>query len=162
MANRRMFAKTIVESDDFLDMGATARLLYYDLGVQADDDGFVQPKRIMRMTGSSTDDLKVLITKGFLIPMDDKVLVVRDWLINNEIRRDRYKETVFQDHKKALRVTKGNQYTLGTTTGTTFGSYSIEENRREKNRREENRLEEKSMDRKKELLKQLDDFKDKF
>lgn len=109
------------------------------------------------MTGASVDDLKILITKGFLIPMDDKVLVVRDWLINNEIRKDRYKETVFQDHKRALRVTKGNQYIIGTTTGTTFGSYSIEEKRREKKSIEEN-----SQERKKEILEQLNKFKDKF
>lgn len=151
-----MFAKTIVESDDFIDMGATARLLYYDLGVQADDDGFVQPKRIMRMTGASSDDLKVLITKGFLIPMDDRVLVVRDWLVNNEIRKDRYKETVFQDHKKTLRVTKGNQYTLGVTAGTTIGSYSIGEDRIEEKRREENNTE------KTEVLEKVEQFKNNF
>lgn len=133
MANRRMFAKTIIENDDFLDMGATARLLYYDLGVQADDDGFVQPKRVMRMTGASADDLKVLITKGFVIPMEDGVLVIRDWLINNEIRQDRYKETIFQDQKKQLFLTKGKQYTLGSTNGNTDGMRRIEEYRLEEN-----------------------------
>lgn len=134
MANRRMFAKTIVESDDFLDMGATARLLYYDLGVQADDDGFIQPKRVMRMTAASSDDLKILVAKGFLIPFEDGLLVIRDWKINNEIRVDRYKETVFQEHKKRLLTSKSNQYTLGTTTGTTTGSCSIEEDSIEEDR----------------------------
>ena len=69
MAERRMFAKTIIDSDAFLDMPISARLLYYDLGMRADDDGFVNsPKKTMRITGASDDDMKLLIAKKFIIP----------------------------------------------------------------------------------------------
>ena len=67
MAERRMFAKTIIDSDAFIDMPVTARLLYYDLGMRADDDGFVNsPKKIMRMVGASQDDLAILITRYYV------------------------------------------------------------------------------------------------
>ena len=71
MAERRMFAKTIIDSDAFLDMPVTARLLYYDLGMRADDDGFVNsPKKTMRITGASSDDMNILIMRKFIIPFD--------------------------------------------------------------------------------------------
>ena len=50
MAERRMFAKTIIDSDAFLDMPLTAQALYFHLSMRADDDGFVNnPKKIQRM-----------------------------------------------------------------------------------------------------------------
>lgn len=65
MAERRMFAKTIVLSDAFLDMPLTARCLYFTLGMLADDDGFVNsPKSIIRQCGASEDDLRILIAKN--------------------------------------------------------------------------------------------------
>lgn len=138
MANRRMFAKSVVETDDFLDMGATARLLYYDLGMQADDDGFVQPKRVMRATGASADDLHVLTAKGFLIPCDDRVLVIRDWKINNQLRPDRYTPTVFIEHKTMLSLNEGKRYVFGATDGGTAGRHSIEESSIKEDITEEN------------------------
>ena len=77
MAERRMFAKTIIDSDAFLDMPATAQLLYFQLGVRADDDGFVNnPKRIMRDVRSSDDDMKMLVAKQYVIPFDSGVIVI--------------------------------------------------------------------------------------
>ena len=90
MAERRMFAKTIIDSDAFIDMPITARLLYYDLGMRADDDGFVNsPKKIMRMVGASQDDLAILISKKFIIPFETGVVVIKHWRIHNYIRQDR-------------------------------------------------------------------------
>ena len=83
MAERRMFAKTIIDSDAFLDMPVTARLLYYDLAMRADDDGFVNsPKKIMRMIGASQDDLSILCLRKFLIPFDNGVVVIKHWRIH--------------------------------------------------------------------------------
>jgi hypothetical protein len=118
-----MFSKIVVDSDEFLEMPATARLLYYDLGVRADDDGFVQPKRLMAMTGSSTDDLKVLLTKGFAIAFEDKVLVITDWLINNQIRSDRYKPSTFTEFRAKLFVKENGQYSLGKEDGIPLGNH---------------------------------------
>ena len=87
MAERRMFAKTIIDSDAFIDMPVTARLLYYDLAMRADDDGFVNsPKKIMRMIGASQDDLSILIVKKFILPFDNGVVVIKHWRIHNYIR----------------------------------------------------------------------------
>lgn len=91
MASRRMFSKDVVCSDRFLDMPASAQALYFQYGLEADDDGFVSaPKKILRLTNASDDDLKILVAKGFLIPFDSGVVVIRDWKINNYLRRDRY------------------------------------------------------------------------
>lgn len=85
-----MFAKSIVDSDLFLDMPATTQLLYFHLGMRADDDGFiVNPKSIMRAVACSHDDLVLLIEKGFVIKFDSGVIVIRHWKINNSIRGDR-------------------------------------------------------------------------
>ena len=80
MAERRMFAKTIIDSDAFLEMPATAQMLYFHLAMRADDDGFINnPKRIMRMIGSGDDDLKLLILKKFIIPFESGVVVIKHW-----------------------------------------------------------------------------------
>ena len=105
MAERRMFAKSIIDSDDFLDMPMSARLLYYDLSMRADDDGFVNaPKRISKLTGASDDDLKVLCAKRYIIPFDSGIVVIRHWKIHNYIQNDRYKETMYKDEKKSLDI----------------------------------------------------------
>ena len=78
MAERRMFAKTIVLSDAFLDMPLSARCLYFTLGMLADDDGFVNsPKSIMRQAGASTDDLNLLMAKRFILAFDSGVIVIK-------------------------------------------------------------------------------------
>ena len=113
MAERRMFAKTIIDSDAFLDMSATARLLYYDLGMRADDDGFVNsPKKILRMIGASEDDLRILILRKFIIPFENGVIVIRHWKIHNYIRKDTYNETYFKEQKALLFLDKSGTYRL--------------------------------------------------
>ena len=113
MAERRMFAKTIIDSDAFLDMPVTARLLYYDLAMRADDDGFVNsPKKIMRMIGASQDDLAILCARKFLIPFDNGVVVIKHWRIHNYIQTDRYKPTAYQDEKAQLEVSDNKAYRL--------------------------------------------------
>ena len=113
IAERRMFAKTIVLSDDFLDMPMSARCLYFTLGMLADDDGFVNsPKSIMRQCGSSEDDFRVLMAKRFLLKFDDGVIVIKHWRIHNYIQKDRYKPTLNQEDKALLTVNKNGEYEL--------------------------------------------------
>lgn len=112
MAERRMFAKTIVLSDAFLDMPLSARCLYFTLGMLADDDGFVgNPKGIMRQCGSSIDDLKVLLSKRFLIGFDSGVIVIKHWRMNNYLQKDRYKETSYLEEKGKLLIKDNGAYT---------------------------------------------------
>ena len=115
MAERRMFAKTIIDSDAFIDMPVTSRLLYYDLAMRADDDGFVNsPKKIMRMIGAQNDDLNVLIAKKFIIPFETGVVVIKHWKIHNYIQKDRYKPTKYEDEKAQLTVKDNGAYSMDT------------------------------------------------
>lgn len=98
MAERRMFAKSIIGSARFLRMPATSRLLYYDLGMDADDDGCVEAFSVMRKTGANDDDLRVLVNKGFVkILNEDLVSYILDWKVNNQIRKDRYHESFYKE-----------------------------------------------------------------
>lgn len=98
MAKRRMFANSIVGSARFLRMPATARLLYYDLGMEADDDGFVEAFTVIRKTGANEDDLRVLAAKGFVrVVNEDLVSIIYDWKTNNLIKKDRYTPSIYRD-----------------------------------------------------------------
>ncbi len=113
MAERRMFAKTIIDSDAFLEMPMSARLLYYDLGMRADDDGFVNsPKKIMKISGASNDDMNILILRKFIIPFEKGIVVIKHWKIHNYIRSDRYKPTVYVEEKAMLEMNLNDGYTL--------------------------------------------------
>ena len=112
MAERRMFAKTIVTSDAFLDMPASTRCLYFLLGMVADDDGFVNnPKSIMRQAGATADDLNLLIAKRFILTFQSGVVVIKHWCIHNTIQKDRYKETKYLEEKGQLMLDGNKAYT---------------------------------------------------
>ena len=86
-------------------MSISARLLYYELGMRADDDGFISsPLKIIRSVGCSTDDLKLLIAKGYVISFDSGIVVIRHWKMNNYIQKDRYNKTIYQDEVKFVPV----------------------------------------------------------
>lgn len=111
MAQRRMFSQKIVGSDAFLEMPTSTRELYFQLGMEADDDGFANPRKIMRITGASDDDLKMLIVKRFVLPFENGVIVVKHWRINNELKKDRYKPTQYLEQKKTLFLKDNGAYT---------------------------------------------------
>ena len=112
MAERRMFAKTIVTSDAFLDMPPSARCLYFLLAMMADDDGFVNaPNSIMRQAGATLDDMKLLIVKRFVLTFDSGVIVIKHWKIHNLIQKDRYRETKYLEEKSTLCVDSKGAYT---------------------------------------------------
>lgn len=111
MAQRRMFSNTITDSDLFMDMPKSAQLLYFHLNMHADDDGFVgNTKSIMRMTGSSDDDLKILLAKQYLIPFENGVTVIKDWHIHNYIRSDRKHPTKYTNELKQLELNEDASY----------------------------------------------------
>lgn len=117
MAERRMFAKTIVTSDAFLDMPHSARCLYFTLNLFADDDGFVNsPKSIMRQTGATVDDMNLLITKKFVLVFDSGVIVIKHWRIHNYIRGDRKHDTKYAEEMAMLTTDEKGAYTLGEAT----------------------------------------------
>ena len=119
MAERRMFAKTIVTSDAFLDMPATARCLYFTLAMFADDDGFVNnPKSIMRQVGSTTDDMNILISKKFVLVFDSGIIVIKHWRIHNYIRGDRKHDTKYVEEMALLGTDEKGAYTMLESDGT--------------------------------------------
>lgn len=112
MADRRMFSKTIIDSDVFLDMPLSTQALYFHLAMRADDDGFVNnPKKLQRMVNCSDDDYRILCAKRYIIPFESGVCVIKHWLIHNLIRFDRYKPTVYQEEKSTLVVKDTRAYT---------------------------------------------------
>ena len=112
MANRRMFAKTIIDSDAFMDMPLTTQALYFHLSMRADDDGFINnPRKIQRMIGVSDDDLKLLIAKRFILSFDSGVVAIKHWKIHNYIAKDRYIPTVYQAELSLLETKENGAYT---------------------------------------------------
>ena len=115
MAKRRMFSNDIIDTDMFLEMPATAQLLYFHLAMRADDDGFVSaPKRILRLTGSSEGDLRVLFERDFVIPFSSGICVIKHWKIHNYIQSDRYHETIYKDEKLMLQQDTNGVYKMDT------------------------------------------------
>ena len=113
MANKRMFALDVIDTDRFCEMPVSARLLYYELGMRGDDEGFVQnPKKIMLTTGTTADDLKILAAKGYVILFDSGVLVITHWRQNNFIQKDRFHETTCLAEKAQIQTTDSKIYEL--------------------------------------------------
>ncbi|MGQ7441002.1 DnaD domain-containing protein [Streptococcus suis] len=113
MAQRRMFSKEITTSDHFVDMPQSTQLLYFHLGMEADDEGFIGNARMLsRAYGANSDDLKLLQAKGFIIIFESGVTVVKDWNLNNQIRKDRLKPTIYQAEKSLLTLDNTGVYQL--------------------------------------------------
>lgn len=113
MAERRMFAKSVIDSDLFLDMPLSAQCLYFHLAMRADDDGFVNcTKKVVRLLGASDDDLKLLAAKQFVLPFQSGVIVIRHWRVYNYLRADRYKVTEYQQERALLEVESSGAYCL--------------------------------------------------
>ena len=130
MANKRMFSKEIINSDAFMDMPLSSQALYFHLNMNADDDGFVNnPKMICKIIGASADDLTLLKAKKFIIEFESGIVVIKHWLMNNTIRKDRYVETNYIEEKQRLFVKQNGSYTLGLPNGNqmaTTGKPSID------------------------------------
>lgn len=112
MAERRMFAKMIIDSDAFLSMPMSTQALYFHLAMRADDDGFVNgPKKIARMVGAAEDDMKILIGKRYILAFSSGVIVIKHWRIHNYLQADRYKPTLYQEERSTLVLKSNRSYT---------------------------------------------------
>ena len=107
-----MFSKSVVMSDVFLDMPLSARCLYFTLGMMADDDGFVgNPKSIVRICGASQEDYDILLSKRYILGFESGVIVIKHWLMNNYIKKDRYRQTTYIEEMETLGVDNKGSYT---------------------------------------------------
>lgn len=113
MAEKRMFSKEIIDSDAFLTMPVSSQNLYFHLGMRADDDGFVNKvQSIMSMCKASADDLRVLVSKKYIIPFESGIIVIKHWRINNYIQKDRYKTTNYTELLNLLEINENKSYSL--------------------------------------------------
>lgn len=114
MANKRMFSKDITDSDAFIEMSSAAQALYFHLNQGADDDGFNNQVQMAIMKAhASTDDLKILMVKNFVIRFECGVIVIKHWRLHNTLRKDRYTPTNYQDELNLLGIKDNGVYTLG-------------------------------------------------
>jgi len=150
-----MFSEKIVCSDAFMEMPTSTQALYFHLGMKVDDDGFVNPKMIMRMIGANEDELKVLIGKKFVIPFQNGVIVLKHHRINNNFDKYNYRPTVYSEELKTLYIKENNAYTQDESQGIpiqtvsrleTVGKKSLEEKRIEENRRDKNKVKEEVLE----------------
>ena len=115
MATRRMFSKNVTDTDLFHSMPLSAQALYFHMGIAADDDGFVSnPISITRSIGADVVDIQPLVESGYLIPIDRGLYLITDWYINNQIRKDRYQESVYKDYLNNIYLNNRKRYVLGT------------------------------------------------
>jgi len=113
MATKRMFDKAIIDTDRFMDLPMTAKAIYFLLGMEADDEGFVSYKKVIRIHGGNDDDVKILVTKNFLIGFPTGVVVITDWQKNNYLDKNRIKMTEYITEKAQL-VTRNGKYLINT------------------------------------------------
>lgn len=134
MARKRMFDLEIINQDSFLDLPMESKALYFLLGMEADDEGFVAPRKVLRLYGGTEDSLKVLILKKFIIPFSTGVIVITDWKRNNYLDKSRIKETIYQEEKKQVMYNKNTEkYECLTNVKQMLNQNSIEENSIEEN-----------------------------
>lgn len=110
MATKRMFSNSVIDADNFCSLSVESQLLYFHLGLKADDDGFCPVMKICRILGFDKGPLEELEEAGFLIPFDDGVVAIVHWFVNNTLKKDRYHESRYASHKKQLRLDENNEY----------------------------------------------------
>jgi hypothetical protein len=111
-----MFSLLVIDTDIFLDMPLSSQALYFHLSMRADDDGFIGGgNKIQRMIGASSDDMKILLAKGFIFNFDTGVCVVKHWRVHNYIQKDRYTETIYKNEKEFIVSDKNNIYHVDDT-----------------------------------------------
>lgn len=144
-----MFDKVVTTSDDFLELSAEAQCLYFHMGMLADDDGLAKNYRsYMKLIGATNEDLQSLIDKSFIYKFDSDVIAIKHWKINNTVRNDRYRPTIFQNEFSRLDIADNNEYIMLDTNGIPNGNQmdtknSIDKNSKDKISKEKNSLEKK-------------------
>lgn len=132
-----MFDKAVVDTDRFMDLPLSTKALYFLLGMEADDHGFVSHKKVLRIHGGNEDDVKILIAKNFLILFESGVVVITDWHKNNYLDKKRIKDTEYKEEIQYLSI-ENDKYIRHETPCLTdvkqmFNQYRVEESSIEEN-----------------------------
>jgi len=133
MSQKRMFDRAIIDTDRFMDLPISCKALYFLLGMEADDEGFVSFKKIIKIHGGSDDDVAVLVSKNFIIKFPSGVVVITDWNQNNWLDSRRIRPTQYHQEKKMLNLSEHKRYVLSGCLA------RVEEKRGEEKRIEEKR-----------------------
>lgn len=145
MARKRMFDLEIINQDSFLDLPMESKAIYFLLGMEADDEGFVAPRKVLRLYGGTEDSLKILIAKNFIIPFNTGVIVITDWKRNNWLDSRRIKNTIYQEEKAQITYNPTSEkYEMNGSfidAKQMLSENSIEENSIEESSTEENSIE---------------------
>lgn len=151
-----MFDKKVVESDKFIDLPNSSKALYFMAGMEADDKGFFQPRRLQKMCGFSDDDYKILIAKGFFITFESGVMVITDWNKNNWLDSRRITETEYIDELNMLKlINQRYEFKLENNDA----KQMLSQNRIEENRIDKNSIEEKEIIKEKEKKHKYGEYK---
>lgn len=142
MARKRMFDLEIINQDSFFDLPMDTKALYFLLGMEADDEGFVSPKKVLRLYGGTEDSLKVLIAKEYIIPFETGVIVITDWKRNNYIDKNKSKPTIYQQEKAQIFYDENTQKYVSLEKVKPKLNESLEKVYTDKNRIDKNRIEE--------------------
>ena len=111
MAVRRMLHGEILKSDSFLSLPFSAQMLYVQITMNADDDGFFNgAERLRRLIGAKTKDLKLLAEKRFLLDFGG-IVVVKHWRMANSLKNDRLKPLVYPEIAKKIYIKPNRVYT---------------------------------------------------
>ena len=141
MARKRMFDLEIINQDSFFELPMDSKALYFLLGMEADDEGFVSPKKVLRLYGGTEDSLKVLIAKNYIIPFESGVIVITDWKRNNYIDKNKAKPTIYQDEKAQILYDESTQKYVSLTKVKLKLNESLTKVNLEENSIEENSIE---------------------
>ena len=146
-----MFDKVVTTSDDFLELSAEAQCLYFHMGMLADDDGLSKNYRsYMKLVGATNEDLQSLIDKSFIYKFDSDVIAIKHWKINNTVRNDRYRPTIFQNEFSRLDIADNNEYIMLDTNGIPDGNQMDTKNSKDKNSKDKISKEKNSLEKKRE------------
>ena len=111
MAVRRMLHAGILNSDAFLSLPFSAQMLYVQITMAADDDGFYNgASRLQRLIGARRIDLKLLAEKRFLLRFED-VVVVKHWRMANSLKSDRLKPLSYPEIAEKIYIKENRAYT---------------------------------------------------
>ena len=111
MAVRRMYSNNILCSDAYLALPFSAQSLYIYLNTRADDDGFVNsPRTAVRTIGADEADLALLIERGYLLAFGNGVVAIKHWRAHNQLRKDRYTPTRYQELFSSLSISDAGEY----------------------------------------------------
>lgn len=113
IAEKRMFSRSLLESDGFISLSIAARLAYLHLALCAADDGFViAAKTTLRHIEVEDDVLSELLDGDYLIDFNDGIYLIKHWHVHNQIQKNRYTPSRHSRLLRGFRVDSTGAYRL--------------------------------------------------